>query len=143
MKDLLITKSQVDSALAKFAGFEITKQTDTQYTLNIENGGVLNIYFKKNGKTSFLAQGQNPEVATNFAKHLINFIQFPKDAEEYQELITTDSKEATNPFTHIHTPIGYYRSIKEFTEPLTKEKAELFINGMKKALEEKFGWKAE
>ncbi|MCW5156332.1 hypothetical protein [Burkholderia cenocepacia] len=105
MKDLLITKAQVDATLVKFAGFEIVKQSDAQYTLNIDNGGVLNIYFKKNGKTSFLSQGQDPLVATNFAQALINLIQFPKDADECQELITIGSNEEDNPLYHVHVPM--------------------------------------
>ncbi|WP_175888190.1 hypothetical protein [Burkholderia contaminans] len=70
MKDLLITKNQVDSALSKLEGDQFVKQSDAQYALNIDNGGVLNIYFKKNGKTSFLSQGKNPDEATSFAELL-------------------------------------------------------------------------
>ncbi|MGU4699155.1 hypothetical protein K6L09_21030 [Burkholderia cepacia] len=70
MKDLLINKVQVDVALSKLEGYQIVKQTEAQYALNIDNGGILNIYFKKNGKTSFLSQGKNPDEATNFAELL-------------------------------------------------------------------------
>lgn len=70
MKDLAIIKSKIDQALNQLNGFEFIKQTDAQYVLSVD-GGLLNIYFKKNGKTSFLSQGQNPDGATAFAQTLI------------------------------------------------------------------------
>ncbi|WP_175888208.1 hypothetical protein [Burkholderia contaminans] len=48
----------------------------------------------------------------------------------------------TNPLDHIHIPMGDCDSIQELIDDLPEEMAELFIAGMKKAMEE-FGWKAE
>ncbi|HVI41554.1 MAG TPA: hypothetical protein VM577_12955 [Anaerovoracaceae bacterium] len=71
MKDLKIEKSDIDSVLRK-PEFEyvVIKKTPEQYVLKTGNG-LLNIYFKKNSKVSFLAQGQDKDEATAFAERVI------------------------------------------------------------------------
>ncbi|HDR9180268.1 TPA: hypothetical protein QDB06_000792 [Burkholderia vietnamiensis] len=77
MKDLTITKSTIDHILTK-PEFEhvAIKITPEQYVLKTGNG-LLNIYFKKNSKVSFLAQGQDKFEATVFAERVIAAAEAP------------------------------------------------------------------
>ncbi|CAD9227979.1 hypothetical protein BCEN4_740098 [Burkholderia cenocepacia] len=86
MKDLNLgmSKQGMEWVLYRedFGGlFDYIKSTDTQIVLEVysdEGNGLLNIYFKTNGKISFLSQGKNPEAATEFAQKIISYIKSDK-----------------------------------------------------------------
>ncbi|MBH9720500.1 hypothetical protein JAO10_09160 [Burkholderia contaminans] len=82
MKDLnLGSKEGMEWVLYReqFGGlFDYIKNTETQIVLEVysdEGNGLLNIYFKTNGKVSFLAQGKDPAAATEFAQRVIAYIK--------------------------------------------------------------------
>lgn len=62
-----------------FAGqFDYSFNRDKHIALEVhsdDGNGILNIYFKTNGLVSFLAQGQNPDAATDFARRLVSYIK--------------------------------------------------------------------
>lgn len=78
LKDLNISRSNVENALAQQINYILTKKSNDLYQVQVlteEGQGLLNIYFKKNDKISFLGQGKNPDIATQFALSLIESIR--------------------------------------------------------------------
>lgn len=78
LKDLNLSRSDVEHALAQQKDYILTKMSNDLYQVQVlrEDGqGLLNIYFKKNNKVSFLGQGKNPDIATQFAMNMIESIR--------------------------------------------------------------------
>lgn len=78
LKDLNLSRSDVEHALAQQRDYILTKKSNDLYQVQLltEDGqGLLNIYFKKNNKVSFLGQGKNPDIATQFALAMIETIR--------------------------------------------------------------------
>ncbi|MGJ7553355.1 hypothetical protein ACSFBI_05130 [Variovorax sp. RB3P1] len=78
LKDLNLSRSDVEHALAQQKDYILTKKSNDLYQVQVltEYGqGLLNIYFKKNNKVSFLGQGKNPDFATQFALAMIETIR--------------------------------------------------------------------
>lgn len=78
LKDLNLSRNDVEHALAQQKDYILTKKSNDLYQVQVltEDGqGLLNIYFKKNNKVSFLGQGKNPDIATQFALEMIETIR--------------------------------------------------------------------
>ena len=78
LKDLNLSRSDVEHALSQHRDYILTKKSNDLYQVQVvsEDGqGLLNIFFKKNNKISFLGQGKNPTIAIQFAKDIIDSIR--------------------------------------------------------------------
>jgi hypothetical protein len=83
LKDLNLSRSDVEHALAQQKDYILTKKSNDLHQVQVltEDGqGLLNIYFKKNNKVSFLGQGKNPDIATQFALAMIETIRVTQGA---------------------------------------------------------------
>lgn len=83
LKDLNLSRSNVEHALSQQKDYILTKKNNDLYQVQVltEDGqGLLNIYFKKNNKVSFLGQGKNPDIATQFALAMIETIRVTQGA---------------------------------------------------------------
>lgn len=81
LTDIAIKRSTVESNLANHPLVDsINTKNENHYVVNLvdEKEGqtaILNIYFKKSSKVSFLAQGQHPEIAVALATEIVESVQ--------------------------------------------------------------------